>query len=149
MVNRRKFSSLIQVRGIKIRLKQYTEQVSNRPYFSLVCVLSFQILSQQWYHQYLASVWSVFSPEIRVYTGTKFCGWWLLLCVAVLKGISDGLSRGKKPEEMDQLVKSYIFDHFTIGFSKHTSHLPWNILCAGKWSMENAYEASTGIWSWK
>jgi hypothetical protein len=32
----------------------------------------------------------------------------LLLLVAVLKGISDGLSRGKKPDEMEKLVKFWI-----------------------------------------
>lgn len=31
-----------------------------------------------------------------------------ILLLAVLKGISDGLSRGKKPEEMEKLVKSCI-----------------------------------------
>jgi hypothetical protein len=30
------------------------------------------------------------------------------LIVAVLKGISDGLSRGKKPDEMEKLVKYWI-----------------------------------------
>jgi len=32
-----------------------------------------------------------------------------IFLVAVLKGISDGMSRGKKPEEMDNLVNKILY----------------------------------------
>ena len=43
------------------------------------------------------------------------CNFRLLFLDAVLKGISDGLSRGKKPEEIENLViLSFKIDDFSI-----------------------------------
>jgi len=44
-------------------------------------------------------------------TFCKFCRSVLMdiFLVAVLKGISDGMSRGKKPEEMDNLVNKILY----------------------------------------
>lgn len=43
--------------------------------------------------------------------------WLIVFLVAVLKGISDGMSRGKKPEEMENLVNKCIFQFWFVGLS--------------------------------
>ena len=42
---------------------------------------------------------------------------------AVLKGISDGLSRGKKPDEMEKLVELQIEVHFSFNLDSFSLYL--------------------------
>ena len=43
--------------------------------------------------------------------------------IAVLKGISDGLSRGKKPDEMEKLVELWILVYLYYSFNSFSLYL--------------------------
>lgn len=43
----------------------------------------------------------------------------------VLKGISDGLSRGKKPEDMEKLVKTLLIFLLALNCSAYSKFTSW------------------------
>ena len=63
----------------------------------------------------------------------------------MLKGISDGLSRGKKPEEMENLVNCQESSVYFLVVVCLRYHHQVHLLHAGKDAVENSYEISTGI----